>query len=639
MKRKIIALFLTASLAAVALAGCGKVDTTGKEDTQAEETEAVAENEAETESSEEIETVIEEETTQVQPGEEHLLFVNGYDKFFIVDSKGNKVNELDISELQDSEFTEYTGVTPMEYAEGVLYLAGTYYEGDVFCKDIVAYDLESKEHVAAYKVDKEEYVNAVDFYNGKVYVATYDYKGSGDTIRTSEKVLEKDAEALKYTVSDSPLNPVLTKISADVQSDKDGAADNYDFRKCFTRELEENGYLVAYKTGILRLYDENGNETGYPMDEDDYVSIVGYDSDDILINVTRYDIGKTERTLYCFDPKSGEKKIIDDSSKASTILYTDGFLYYYTDLSEEFGINNNHVYRYDPASNSSSLIYETRNVPGAVYNPGITGFTVINGEVYFVDVMDRSFKWVRVNYDESGASYTDIYCTLKEIDKLKYGDVEYVSKTVKCPDCDTPLNKEYVEYFVFNDSVAHSAEINAELKAQADLAVENYEDYGTTCEEHLEYPEQFCVTEETRVDNIRFIGENYVSVDRSGYWYGGGAHGMPWNDYILFDLTTGEQKSLRDFYSGSDEDFANLMAEVAVRELETNKEFSNQVYNNEKEAVEASVKESTTLDNVTIKFEDKGVYVEYMPYVLGPFASGFVDLFVSYEELLGRDSL
>ena len=91
--------------------------------------------------------------------------------------------------------------------------------------------------------------------------------------------------------------------------------------------------------------------------------------------------------------------------------------------------------------------------------------------------------------------------------------------------------------------------------------------------------------------------------------------------------------------SMSDEDFANLMAEVAVRELETNKEFSNQVYDNDKEAVEASVKESTTLDTVTIRFEDKGIYVEYMPYVLGPYASGFVDLYVSYEELLGRDSL
>ena len=638
MKRKIIALFLSASLVAVALAGCGKVDTAGQEDTGAEETEVVSETEAEAESIEEEETQTEEETPKVIPGEERRLFVNGYDNCFIVDSKGNKLNELDLGKLKDSEFKDYTDITPVEYAEGIVYFEGTYYLGDDFCKDIIAYNLESKEQTVAYKLEKEEYVGAVDFYNGKVYVTTYDYKGSENTLKNSEKVLEKDAEALKYTVSDSPLNPVLAIISADIQSDKDGA-DNYDFRKCFTRELEENGYLVAYKNSILRIYDEKGNETGYPMDEDDYVSIVGYDKENILMTVTRYDIGKTERTLYCFDPKTGEKKIIDDSSKANAILYTDGFLYYYTDLSEEFGINNNHVYRYDPVSGSSALIYETRNVPGAVYNPGITGFSIINGEVYFVDVMDRSFKWVRVNYDESGASYTDIYCALKEIDKLKYGDVEYVSKTVKCPDCDTPLNKEYVEYFVFNDSVPHSAEINAELKEQADLAIENYEDYGTTCEEHQEYPEQFCVTEETRVDNIRFIGENYVSVDRSGYWYGGGAHGMPWNDYILFDLTTGEQKSLRDFYSGSDEDFANLMAEVAVRELETNKEFSNQVYDNDKEAVEASVKESTTLDTVTIRFEDKGIYVEYMPYVLGPYASGFVDLYVSYEELLGRDSL
>ena len=127
MKRKIRALFLTASLAAAALAGCGKVDTTGKEDTQAEETEAVAENEAETESSEEIETVIEEETTQVQPGEEHLLFVNGYDKFFIVDSKGNKVNELDISDcphlISASKQTSIGGEYSVEYKsdDGHLY--------------------------------------------------------------------------------------------------------------------------------------------------------------------------------------------------------------------------------------------------------------------------------------------------------------------------------------------------------------------------------------------------------------------------------------------------------------------------------------------------------------------------------------
>ncbi|MBQ2100837.1 MAG: DUF3298 domain-containing protein, partial [Lachnospiraceae bacterium] len=49
--------------------------------------------------------------------------------------------------------------------------------------------------------------------------------------------------------------------------------------------------------------------------------------------------------------------------------------------------------------------------------------------------------------------------------------------------------------------------------------------------------------------------------------------------------------------------------------------------------------EYASLDASLITFEETGIYVIYSPYDMGPYASGFINIFISYEELLGRTQL
>ena len=58
----------------------------------------------------------------------------------------------------------------------------------------------------------------------------------------------------------------------------------------------------------------------------------------------------------------------------------------------------------------------------------------------------------------------------------------------------------------------------------------------------------------------------------------------------------------------------------------------------EKKAQEVGL-QVTTQYGVLEGFQEDGVNLVYPPYDMGPYASGFIEVFISYEELLGRDGL
>jgi hypothetical protein len=140
------------------------------------------------------------------------------------------------------------------------------------------------------------------------------------------------------------------------------------------------------------------------------------------------------------------------------------------------------------------------------------------------------------------------------------------------------------------------------------------------------------------VYDVEILSDRYIAINMSGYWYGGGAHGMPLRDQLLFDLETGKQMTVEDFYTGSEEDFRRLVAEKTKEDYLSYKNGGPYFAEDADEAYEDAYN-YCTLTGGTTEFTSEGMIYYFTPYALGPYAAGFIDILIPYEDLLGRDSL
>ena len=147
--------------------------------------------------------------------------------------------------------------------------------------------------------------------------------------------------------------------------------------------------------------------------------------------------------------------------------------------------------------------------------------------------------------------------------------------------------------------------------------------------------EQYIETEDVSVESVELLFSKYLTVDMNYYWYAGGAHGMPGMEQYVFDLDTGDELVPADLFNGTDEDFRDLVAKAVVDDYAENPDK----YYIEGDSVYDTAYEYAGLTSTTIKFEEDGVYVYFAPYALGPYASGFIGVKLSYKDFLGRDSL
>ena len=146
----------------------------------------------------------------------------------------------------------------------------------------------------------------------------------------------------------------------------------------------------------------------------------------------------------------------------------------------------------------------------------------------------------------------------------------------------------------------------------------------------------WCNTVEKEVNKVDILWNQYLTIDYSGYWYGGGAHGMPSSYQRLFDLTTGEELTLKDIYQGSEKSFKQLVAEKTKEDFLSYEEGYAPYFAEDADMVYEEAYEYAGLTSLNIMFYETGISVLYAPYEMGPYASGFIDVFISYEELLGQ---
>ena len=109
------------------------------------------------------------------------------------------------------------------------------------------------------------------------------------------------------------------------------------------------------------------------------------------------------------------------------------------------------------------------------------------------------------------------------------------------------------------------------------------------------------------------------------YIFTGGAHGMPYSEYLIFDMNTKKQVRLEDMLvAGKKSRFKALAYEVYKTWVKT---VDKDVVNYEKSWP------FTLSENITLT--DKGVDIQYQHYDIAPYAYGMPVLSIPYSKLRG----
>lgn len=416
----------------------------------------------------------------------------------------------------------------------------------------------------------------------------------------------------------------------------------------------EGNRLVSYDTDGNLLWESALLQEAYDVDEvnRDYTvySYTDYREED------RYDLydgslilhdNRTgeEQTLFTWDEKSEEKRAIP-------IKLTEDKLYYYRseEKQEEREVfDRKQVYSYDLKTGEETFLYEAGRLAGPPMNTitaGVSGFTIYQGKYYFAAMDEDSIGWAVLSEEEigkrpeGGKSYPGTYLSVwdEERDFRQYGTVEGIKKTVASDSYDIDVYEYYQECFKLDPSYEQAERINERLKEVWEGDIQYAEDEAAQELSHLTgdgEPDEYSMSYyplsyDNNLSRVEMPGSDYLTVDYSGYEYTGGAHGYPYRSHYLFDLTTGEEKTLADLYQGTEEEFKDIVAQYSVQNWKDNPDpyFG---WDSE-DAAYADFHDGASLD-MLMRYGTDGIVIEYSPYEYGPYASGYIEVEIPYEAL------
>ena len=510
---------------------------------------------------------------------------------------------------------------------GYVYYATWKSDSDTYGYDVKRKDLSSGNEEFICDVPG---VRSLDVYNGYVFVRSYSY----DDAKYDERKF--DVNTLEELPNDT--NNALF----DTIGDKSTCSDLRGRESCLDRLMDEVGFIAAYdyKESRVTCKDRNAEDVAVYDLENSY-EIYAYDKYDLVYSASVEDENDYwAKNLMMLDLQGDATFVIAERFN-SFLDYANGKIYYSMIDESEFGLEEYEVHSFDTETKVDSVLYKQKKHPGMpIYGPGICDFKVLNKNIYFLSDDGNEVCWYTIPSDSDAKATperTDI--ALAKSNAPKGVTIEGISETRLCDKCGEPLVQAYSDYPVFDlklyDETVY-AKINDYLKNEAKSRVElalssdEYVDESAgSCEGHGTV--SYKVTDEYELHDIRDVASGYITVEYDGYWYAGGAHGMPLYIYYLFDKSTGDEVTLKDLYKGSEEDFKKLVANAT---LEYSKTFSedNYPFFSEGQDLYDSAYEYSSLESVII-WENDGIKVVFDPYALGPYAAGPIEIAISYKDL------
>lgn len=150
---------------------------------------------------------------------------------------------------------------------------------------------------------------------------------------------------------------------------------------------------------------------------------------------------------------------------------------------------------------------------------------------------------------------------------------------------------------------------------------------GEECDYHT-----YVNSPNTRVRYMRvsYLDDDYIGFLQTGYdYWGGAAHGLQYQDFLLFDRQTGEEISVHDLLATSEEEFHNLVAERFEREYPGPDSELDLDYIREY----AGCYEGNGFYLGDCYLDETGLVYYFYEYEVAAYASGMPSIRIPYEEL------
>lgn len=297
------------------------------------------------------------------------------------------------------------------------------------------------------------------------------------------------------------------------------------------------------------------------------------------------------------------------------------------------GKDTSSLYVFDIDTRQTDKVFDKVSVPGSTYEESDNLFRYdISDHGVLTPFADGAKAFYKI-VDDNG-QVTDTGLEAVTFHNMLFGDIDYESDVYKLETEDTTYFTSYRENFRFTTSDPGVDKMNEALeqfdKEQASYALEGADNAKEYLDEGEWFPGMTC-SYDVNVMDVREVGKGYYGVDFQMYDYTGGAHGMPYMTYMLFDKQSGAQVTFKDLYQGTEEEFREIVTRYTVQDWKNSQDnYKYYFWESEQDAYDA-IYESTSLD-MDVRFENDSVSVVFYPYSIGPYAAGFIEIAIPYEE-------
>lgn len=563
------------------------------------------------------ETEVEEDIDQTPT---HFLNSADGNYSYVIDMSGNCLQTVDNRLVKKTLEDKYddADLSNIRIVCGNLAFYGGYKHDDWDSYVFYVENMKTKEADIFLELE-DDYFNKLDYYKGNIYI----YYNEQEYIYTFH-------DDLTYEVKESGLSDFF-------EATKDLDVKYKSGDSCLSRQLDENGYVPALdedknlytikKDGTVTKLDVDVSEYSY-QDFDKYgIIFIQYDDD--------YNYVKT----IIVDPETSATKEFVADEYFNVRGVTNGICYYaYEKETDVYMMDETYYYAYDMKTGENTFVYSAKRTPGTSYGFGYgDSYDTFNGYLYVADVVDGQGKWLRINVKDGGGEVKDTDCVYKEINAFKYGTVEYDYSKVCCEKCGKPLVRTYQEYFVLSDEFSEYAdEINNSIKENSVEDPAKIFDYSEDdCSYHEQHTDTLTDTYDKIVYEVDIIKDHYLTVDLSYYSMGvGAAHGYGAGYMLVYDLETGKQMGISDFFDGSEEEFKKLMADKTV-EYFNSSEGEERNDNNSvgtDESIYQDAYEQAGFDTTHLEFYEDHVTLVYYQYEIACYAAGCFYIDIPYED-------
>jgi len=179
---------------------------------------------------------------------------------------------------------------------------------------------------------------------------------------------------------------------------------------------------------------------------------------------------------------------------------------------------------------------------------------------------------------------------------------------------------ERINNLVVNSKMSESAPIkNKSNQANVKAAIDDF-----AASQFADLPEGSVLTYHLMIEP-EYLGhvDRFELFEINSYVFTGGAHGMPYSEYLIFDPTTKQQIQLADMLQKDKKSDFEALAYDAYREwIDT---VASDVYDYEQSWP------FILSDNITLT--DKSIDIRYQHYSIGPYAYGMPVLSIPYDKL------